>query len=85
MITTLRDSKARLSALVETAARGEEVVITVRGKPRARLCPLAPVPPRERRDQAQWGQSLREARATYSVGEHDTGNDILEDLRGDRA
>ena len=85
MIVTLRESKAKLSALVEVAAGGEEVVITVRGKPRARLCPLAHVPPPEQRGQANWERSLREARETYSVGVHDTGSEILADIRGDRA
>ena len=85
MIVTLRESKAKLSALVAVAAQGEEVVITVRGRPRARLCPLARVAPHEQREQANWGLSLREARETYSVGVRDTGSDILDDLRGDRA
>ena len=31
----LRDAKARLSAVVDTAARGEPVTITRRGKPEA--------------------------------------------------
>ncbi len=37
MIVTLQEAKARLSSLVETAARGEEVLIIVRGRPQARL------------------------------------------------
>lgn len=37
MIVNLRESKARLSELVESASRGEDVLITVRGKIRARL------------------------------------------------
>ena len=40
MYKTLRESKATLSALVERACGGEEVVITVRGRPRVRLCPV---------------------------------------------
>jgi len=35
----LADAKARLSELVERAANGEEVRITRRGKPAARLVP----------------------------------------------
>jgi len=42
MITTLRESKARLSELVERASRGEDVLITVRGRPKARLTRAAP-------------------------------------------
>jgi prevent-host-death family protein len=37
MITTLRESKAKLSELVERASRGEDVLITVRGTVKARL------------------------------------------------
>jgi prevent-host-death family protein len=37
MIATLRESKANLSKLVERASCGEEVLITVRGCPKARL------------------------------------------------
>ncbi len=40
MYATLRESKAKLSSLVERASAGEEVVITVRGHPKARLCPI---------------------------------------------
>lgn len=84
MITTLREGKAKLSALVDFAARGEEVVITVRGKPMARLCPMTQVPPHKKRGNANWERSLREARATYSVGIHNTGTEILDVIRGDR-
>lgn len=82
MIASLRESKARFSELVKRAARGEEVVITVRGKPEARLCPLASPRPDSK---AAWEKCLREARATYSVGTHDSSSDILNDQRGDRA
>jgi prevent-host-death family protein len=34
------DAKARLSALIERAAAGEEIVIAKSGRPRARLVPL---------------------------------------------
>ena len=37
MVKTLRESKAKLSELVETANRGEDVLITVRGTVKARL------------------------------------------------
>ena len=37
MIATLRESKAKLSALVALAQAGEDVIITVRGKPKAKL------------------------------------------------
>ena len=57
MIMNLRGSKAKLSMLVERAAAGEEVVITVRGKPRAKLTGLGqtlhPIPDR------RWSEELR--------------------------
>ncbi len=37
MITKLRDAKEQLSDLVKRAAGGEEIIITVRGQPMARL------------------------------------------------
>ena len=48
MVKTLRESKAKLSELVERAHRGEDALITVRGKVKARLTralaqPEAPV------------------------------------------
>jgi len=38
---TLVEAKANLSALVERANAGEEIIITKNGNPRARLMPLA--------------------------------------------
>lgn len=84
MIITLRESKAKLSALVDMAARGEEVVITVRGRPMARLCAVVSPSPRAKRGHDSWRRRLCEARAAYSVGIHDTGAEILDELRGDR-
>jgi prevent-host-death family protein len=40
MIATLRESKTKLSELVQLASGGEEVLITVRGRPSARLLPV---------------------------------------------
>lgn len=37
MVKTLQESKAKLSELVEAASRGEDVLISVRGKVKARL------------------------------------------------
>jgi len=80
MIATLRESKAHLSALVERAAQGEEVIITVHGKPKACLCPISVPDPKY----DSWGRELREARSMYSTGVCDSSHDILDDLRGDR-
>ena len=37
MTASVRQAKARLSSLLESAARGEEVIITSHGQPRARI------------------------------------------------
>ena len=83
MIATLRDGKAKLSRLVDMASRGEEVVITVRGKPKARLCPMGNDVTEN--DRKTWANQLREARASYSTGTRDTSRAIIDDIRGDRS
>jgi prevent-host-death family protein len=42
VIVNISEAKARLSALIEKARAGEEVVIARAGKPVARLMPVAP-------------------------------------------
>ena len=42
MIVNIYEAKARLSALLEKAQAGEEVVIARAGKPVVRLAPIAP-------------------------------------------
>ncbi len=81
MIATLRDSKAHLSALVERASQGEEVIITVNGKPKACLCPLFSY---QAESSSSWGHELREAREAYSTGIHDSSSEIMDGFRGDR-
>ena len=44
MVETLRESKAKLSELVDTASRGEDVLITVRGTVKARLTKVGASP-----------------------------------------
>ncbi len=66
MIINLRNSKARLSELVEIASGGEDVLITVRGKVKARLTRAVPEVPyasksawiEERRAQLAMQQTL---------------------------
>ena len=55
MIVNLRESKARLSELVETASRGEDILITVRGKIRARLTRASEA---EASDMGRWAEEL---------------------------
>jgi prevent-host-death family protein len=47
-VMSLYDAKTNLSALVEEATAGEEIVITKNGKPKARLVALAQEDPRPR-------------------------------------
>jgi prevent-host-death family protein len=42
MTASIREAKAKLSNLVASAERGEEVIITSHGKPRAKLVPVSP-------------------------------------------
>ncbi len=42
-LVNIYDAKTQLSALVEAAAAGEEIVIARAGKPRAKLVPIRPV------------------------------------------
>ena len=41
------EAKTKLSELLDAVERGEEVVITRRGQPVARMLPVKPVPDRE--------------------------------------
>jgi len=82
MIASLKESKARLSELVELASQGEEVVITVRGKPKARL---GPIDESAAAGKGTWGRELREARARYTTAKRSTSRKILKDIRDDRA
>ncbi len=43
MIAKLRDAKEQLSELVKRAAGGEDIIITVRGQPMARLSSVLPI------------------------------------------
>lgn len=40
MIASIREAKSRLSELVASAANGEDVIITSRGEPCARIVPI---------------------------------------------
>jgi prevent-host-death family protein len=83
MIRSLRDSKAHLSELVEQASRGEDVLITVRGKVRARLTQA--VAPETGPDIAQWRKEVNRVTKKYQTQRKGTATErILEDLREDR-
>lgn len=83
MIKTLRESKAKLSELVERASQGEDVLITVRGKVKARLT-RAPAT-FDMAERQAWIAELREIQKTSTQGEPRSDFDeILADLRKDR-
>lgn len=83
MIASLRESKAKLSELILRAEHGEEVLITVRGKPRARLVGVRPAPPASMRS---WKRRLQKIQNQYALGKPRLPADqIIDELRAERA
>jgi len=83
MVRTLRESKAKLSELVDLASRGEEVLISVRGKVKARLTRAAP--PDRSWDRSAWVRQLRSLQRTYSAARPKISvEEILAQSRQDR-
>jgi hypothetical protein len=80
MIATLRESKTRLSELVNLANSGEEILITVHGQPKARI--LSASEPRS--DTADWLRELSTLR--LSLGQPSTCRkpSALDEVREDR-
>lgn len=52
VVINLYEAKSRLSALVERAAAGEEIIIAKAGRPKARLVPFATA--RQPREPGGW-------------------------------
>ena len=65
MVATLRESKAKLSELVERASRGEEIPITVHGKVKARLTEARQASPASLGK--AWADDLQELHRTMKV------------------
>ena len=88
MTATLSKSQADLPRLVELASQGEDVVITVEGKPKARLTRAETVVrPRQLswEETEQWMAELDELRRSISTGKQGiTVEQILEEDRADR-
>ena len=82
MIKTLRESKAKLSELVELASQGEDVLITVRGKVKARLTGVAPQSDEE--DIKAWLDELKALREAHTVKQTLSIQQILDEDREDR-
>jgi prevent-host-death family protein len=84
MITNLREAKAHLSLLVQRAAGGEEVIITVRGKPAARLTGVAS-PATSAGDVRAWLSELADEAEAARCGElRSTPQEVWDGLRAER-
>jgi len=84
MTATLSQSQADLPHLVELASRGEDVLITVEGQPKARLtrAEAAPVRPF---DGARWIAELEDLNRRHNPGRNAlTTEQILAEDREDR-
>jgi prevent-host-death family protein len=90
MIATLSKSQAELPRLVEIASQGEDVVITVDGKPKARLTRANVAAddgasPRNEVDATVRVKELASLRDKYRTGKAGaTADQILDETRADR-
>jgi prevent-host-death family protein len=84
MVKTLREAKARLSQLVRAAGRGEETLITVRGKITAKIAPAGRV--LSAAEHKKWADELRELRRRYTTpkGRKMDSQKLWDELRADR-
>jgi prevent-host-death family protein len=80
MIATLRESKARLSELVNLANSGEEILITVHGQPKARILSVS----EPRSDTADWLRELSALRLSLSQPSTSQKPSALDEVREDR-
>ncbi len=82
MITSLRESKAKLSELVELANNGQDVLITVHGKIKAKLTAASDT---EETDMQQWSDELKALQNQYATTQESaTIEALLEESREDR-
>jgi prevent-host-death family protein len=80
MIATLRESKTRLSELVQMAHSGEEILITVHGEPKARLLPVM----ESQGDSANWLRELEALRKSLGKPSKRRKRNALDEVREDR-
>lgn len=84
MITNLREAKAQLSMLVQRAAEGEEIIITVHGRPTARMTAVT-MPAESASDARDWMHELAAAAEAARCGEiRSTSQEQWDDLRAER-
>ena len=87
MTTTLSQSQADLPRLVELASQGEDVVITVEGKPKAKLTRAESANGQHLSEQElqTWLAELAELRARLSTGKAGpTAEQLIAEDREDR-
>jgi antitoxin (DNA-binding transcriptional repressor) of toxin-antitoxin stability system len=85
MTATLTESQANLRRLVELASQGEEVVIMVDGKPKARLTSAGAATIGKPLDMTGWLKELEDLRRKYATGKTGAGvEQILEEDRAER-
>ncbi len=72
------EAKTHLPQLLERVAKGENIVITKRGKP---VAMLVPPPPEGKRDVKQIIQSMKALRRGNILGEDLTIRDLIEEGR----
>ncbi len=80
MITTLRDTKTRLSKYVKLVENGEDVIITVRGKPKARLTAITQSTTKDRNT---WAKKLTKLQNGFKQ-KYDSSAQIVSKFREDR-
>jgi prevent-host-death family protein len=84
MIANLREAKSNLSQLVQLAAAGEEIVITVRGRPMARLTCIVPRQT-EQVGRKEWADELAQTAEAVRVGPRkSTTQPFWDELREER-
>jgi prevent-host-death family protein len=87
MTTTLSQSQADLPRLVELASQGEDIVITVEGKPKAKLTRAEPANGQRLSEQELriWLTELAALRARLSTGKTTpAAEQLIEEDREDR-
>jgi prevent-host-death family protein len=84
MIVSLRVARGNLSRLVQLAADGEDIVITVRGRPAARLTGVVPKETQNHEREA-WAAELSAAAEAARVGPRKaTPQQFWDELREDQ-